>query len=831
MIDVHNPYALKLDPITPIRGQVPMRLVIVESPAKCKKIAGFLGSGYQVVATMGHIRALEPDLEAIGLAKDFELRYRFLPEKSKATKSLLAAAAGAEEIILAADDDREGEAIAYSVACLLKRSPESFPRAVFHEITETAIRNAVAAALAGRRIDMNRVHAQQARAVLDMMVGFTLSPLLWKHVAYGLSAGRCQTPALRLVSEREASIKGHTLQTTWELQGTFYTKKGASFKAVMVDELEDQESAMNYLENVHGDEKAVITANQQRPWSAAPPKPLMTSTLQQEASALYRLTPKATMSIAQALYEAGHITYMRTDHATMCDEAVQSARDWVVKEPTLGEEYLGQLTQAKPKAKEAKAQESKEAKTQPQEAHECIRPTHLEVRDLPREESWTAHDRKVYTLISQRAIQSVMAPARGKTATVTLTLVADETPFPWAATWRKTEFAGWKKLGETAKLDDEESPEETAATAWAAAIALTTGTELTWRTLQAVPKRTRAAPRFTEATLIRELEHKGIGRPSTYASLVETLMDKAYVEKQDIAGQTLTHTTMTITPSNWPPTTLLTQVSQGAEKQKLVPTPLGESALRFCLAHFAHLFAYDFTAQLEQRLDLVATGTETWKDVCRSTWDSYKADYTRLHDKASAPTASDKSRDFGNGLKAVRSAKGIFIVKEGSTKASKAEFVPIPPSLDFKTITPDEALALFKTHQEGTVLATIDGTSVFQKSGKFGAYVQWGSIRIPLIPEDTPQTLEVKLRAKATTDATKVCIGEYTFAKGAYGAYMYKTALQKKEFVKVPEGIDPKKLTVTEAAALYIQGKGSKGQKGPKGPSGRGRGRGRGRGS
>ena len=794
-----------------------MRLVVVESPAKCKKIAGFLGPGYHVLATYGHIRALEEDLDAIGLAKDFDLRFRFLKEKARATKPLLEAAAAAEEIILAADDDREGEAIAYSVACLLKRDPLSFPRAVFHEITETAVRTAVADALGGRRLDMNRVHAQQARAVLDMMVGFTVSPVLWKHVARGLSAGRCQTPALRLLYDRETSIRGHTSQTSWGLQGAFLSGK-TSFKATMVDELDDQESAMNYLENVHQDVSAVVTNTVQKPWTLAPPKPLMTSTLQQEASALYHLTPKTTMKIAQALYEAGYITYMRTDDTTMSQEAVDAARAKVTAD--FGAEYLGS------DVKVAKAGAGKAVAAQ--EAHECIRPTHLELRELPQTETWTAQDRKVYSLISQRALQSVMAPAKGQTRTVTITLTADDQSFPWSATWRTTDFAGWKRLGETAKLDEEEQDADTTTATWSFATRLLKGATLTWTSLQAVPKRSKASPRFTEATLIRELEHKGIGRPSTFASLVETILDKGYAEKKDIAGETITNTTMNLAPRTWPPSYTSTQVALGAEKQKLVPTELGTSVLTFCLANFPQLFAYDFTAHLEQRLDRVATGAEPWKEVCRTTWASYEADYTRLMDKASLPSESDKVRDFGNGLKAVKSAKGHFLVLEDATKdKTKTQFAPITADL-FKSLTPEEAKTAFEAHLAGDIMATIDGTPVLRKKGKFGAYVTWGTINHPLTPDDTAETIEIKLRAKAAVDAAKIKVGTYTFANGAYGLYMYKTDLKVKEsspakqgyihgsatrtreFITVPHGIDPKKLTETEATAVYLAGKAAK---------------------
>jgi DNA topoisomerase-1 len=297
-------------------------LLIVESPAKCNKIQGFLGPGWKVIATMGHIRALEEDLEAVGLTRDFEPRYEFLKEKGKAIAAIRAARLGADTIYLASDDDREGEAISYSVAALLNLDPATTPRAVFHEITEKAVKAAVASP---RRIDMNRVHAQQARAVLDMMVGFTISPLLWKYVGQGLSAGRCQTPALRLLKEREDDITTFSSETTWRVGGS-WSFQGTSFQADMLEDLEDVESATNFLENIHADQGGTVTSAFTKPTVEQPPKPLITSTLQQEASATMSLQPKRTMQIAQRLYEAGHITYMRTDHAILSEEAIVAAQ-------------------------------------------------------------------------------------------------------------------------------------------------------------------------------------------------------------------------------------------------------------------------------------------------------------------------------------------------------------------------------------------------------------------------------------------------------------------------------------------------------------------------
>ena len=707
-------------------------LVIVESPAKCKKIASYLGPGFVVLATMGHIRALEEDLDAVGINRDFEPRFRFLKEKSKATKPLLEAAAKATKIYLAADDDREGEAIAYSVACLLKCNPLTTPRAVFHEITSTAVKAAIENP---RLLDMNRVFAQQARAVLDMMVGFTISPLLWKHVARALSAGRCQTPALRIVSDREACVKGYSTATTWALEGEF--NAGFTFEGKMEDELEDQESALNYLENIHTSKDVLITSVEEKPWTANPPKPLITSSLQQEASALHKIGPKSTMVSAQALYEAGHITYMRTDNAVISEEAVKAAKDQV--RLLYGEKYVGEgRGEGKGKGEgegEGKKPESKKSKkTAPaQEAHEAIRPTHFELTEL--DDGWNDKDKKIYNLIYRRAIQSVMSAATGRTRTAKMNLIADNDSFPWSAKWRTTDFDGWQRLGNPAKLDDDDE-EDKDSDQWKNSQKLTKGSKLIWESLRAAPKRSKAPPRFTEATLIRELEKKGIGRPSTFASLVEVLTDKEYVEKKDISGVKANHTTLTIQPNQWPPLTQITQVPLGSEKGKLVPTSLGESVLAFCVREFPQLFAYEFTAQMENRLDRVARGEEEWKQLCRDTWNSYKESYTRLNDKSSLPSSSEKVKDFGGGFKAVMSKTGPLLVQENES-SSKPSFYTFPPESTIQSITEEEAKAWIQKVNGDTNVGTWENKPIVKKKGPYGEYLQCGEYRIPYQSSDT----------------------------------------------------------------------------------------------
>lgn len=771
-----------------------MNLVIVESPAKCKKISEILGPGFKVLATMGHIRALEEDLDAVGINRDFEPRFRFIKEKDRATAPILLAAKSAKTIYLAADDDREGEAIAYSVACLLKKDPLSFPRSVFHEITAKAIKEAIANP---RRIDMNRVYAQQARSVLDMMVGFTISPLLWKHVAKKLSAGRCQTPALRLVVERENQIKSHTTQTSWTLKGKF--KGPLTFDAKMTDDLEDQESAMNYLENVNGDDTVTVKSNITKPWTASPPKPLITSTLQQEASALHKVNPKATMKIAQALYEAGHITYMRTDFAILSEEAIQEAQAWVLQ--AHGEKYV-EKPKPKPKAKADKAK-ADNATPQAQEAHEAIRPTHFEVVDLPGD--WTPTDRKIYALIWKRAVQSTMTAAKGDSLSL-LTQIANDTDFEWVSSWKRTTFDGWQILGKAVNIDSESDDESPSEAIWKAASSIKPGTPLKWLNLTAEPKRTKASARFTEATLIRELERRGIGRPSTFASLVETLFDKTYIDKQDIPGSKAQQTTLTTTPNTWPPTTTLTQISLGAEKQKLVPTPLGESVLNFCVKEFPQLFAYEFTAQMERRLDNVSKGNEQWKAICRDTWTSYSDDHKRLSDRASAPSQSEKVNDFGDGFKAVMSKSGPLLVQEAKSKTEKPmkpTFYTLPKDTDITKITKEEALEFIRALEAERRVGEFDGKAIVKKKGPYGEYLESGTYKVPFIEEDTMETILAKFTAKKESASKLTRVGPYIFTVGQYGPYMYKENVKKKIFVSVPATIDPKRLTQTEADALY----------------------------
>lgn len=813
-----------------------VNLVIVESPAKCSKIQGFLGPGWIVQATYGHIRALQDDLSAVGLDNDFEPTYTFLKEKAKSIASLKEAAKKAETVFLASDDDREGEAISYSVAVLLGLHPQTTPRCVFHEITATAVKHAVANP---RRIDMNRVNAQQARSILDMMVGFTISPLLWSYVGPALSAGRCQTPALRLLCDKEETIQRFSAETVWKLSGIWETANGFGFPGGLKDELEDNESAINFLDNIHEDPSATVFSAKTNAWSESGPKPLITSTLQQEASALYSCPPKRTMLIAQKLYEQGHITYMRTDHATLSEEARSDASTMVTK--LYGEAYVNTMdTNTNTKTKKV----APLALPKAQEAHEAIRPTHFETVTLPSDEKWDDTEKKVYRLIWARSVQSVMSACKGDERVLTFVASGDPGEFPWEAKWRRTTFPGWRRVGlSTVQLDETEvaGDADAAQATWIQAISLREADTLRWTSVEAAPVTSKPPPRYNEATLVRELEKKGIGRPSTYASLVGTLLEKKYAEKRDTPAKPTAVLSYRLSSlGQWPPKEFTVTKQLGAEKDKMVPTPLGQRILTFCLREFKNLFEYEFTAQMEMRLDKVAHGDEPWKQVCRDTWNSYKAHYAELKTtkkgsrgaelkaERTAHTASN-SKEFSDGLKAVLGRKGPILLREdASGDKEKTTFYGWPEGVDFATLTEDHALAFVESLTKPSSWGTFQGHPIVLKKGPHGQYAQAGTLNVKVVDGETAATLQQKFEEKGK--ATLHSLGDFEFRIGQYGPFMYKKATggTKPQFVRLPEGLDPKSLTAEAAERIYQTGLQQKSSSGRGGRGGRGRGRGRG---
>ena len=694
-----------------------MNVLIIESPGKQKTIQGFLGAGWRVVASMGHIRGLTHDLKF--LENNYEPTYEFLKEKSKAIAALKEAAKGAAEIYLAADRDFEGEQIAYSVKILLKL-PASVKRITFTEITEKAIRHAIANP---GSIDMNRVHTQQARSLLDLLIGFTMSPLLWKNVAANLSAGRCQIPSIRLVVEREDAILAFKTESSYYI-GADWNHNGFVFPGTMDDSLEDEESAINYMENVVNT-SGTIVGNEVKPWSAAAPPPLMTSTLQQQASAIFGMNPKTTMMIAQRLYEAGHITYMRTDKAVISEEAILAIKAWVTG--NYGAEFCSNSIK-----KTKKAEEETKAGLSNQEAHEAIRPTHIEVTEVDGDGA------SLYRLIWQRTIQSQMAAAQGHTCTVKIDL--DE--FLWTSRWKRTTFPGWQIIGRVASIDQEEEEEKEDNNDWKKAIEIPVGAIVPWKTMKAADKETKAQGRYTEATLIRELEKHGIGRPSTFASLLATIQEKHYVSVSNIPATVKKVKEHLLEFGSLPIKSIMKDKKVAAEKNKLIPTELGRSVLGFMLNHFDDMFNYDFTSRMEQRLDLIAEGKEEWKAVVHDTWMSYKERYNALN-----------------------------VVSERKNK-------------------------------EVEHIGEWNGQAIEKKTGKFGDYLQCGEISIPFLMEPLEETIQ-RFEVKTAVKSNERVFKEYVIRTGQYGPYIMKTGLKKPQFISLSQDIDISILTDKDVDGLY----------------------------
>ena len=786
-----------------------MRLVIVESPAKCSKIQEYLGAGYKVQSSMGHIRALKQDLDAVGIERNWVPHYEIITKKASTVKQLRATAANAEEVIIATDDDREGEGIAFHICSILKLDPTQTRRIVFHSITKQAIQEAIRPENA-KTVDMDKFHAQQTRAMLDMLIGYTLSPVLWKQLnsnGLPLSAGRCQTPALKLVLDRDAEIERHTAKGFWKLHGEFLVAGIQAAVQASRDNLETDTAVTTYLQAATANRQALLKTLKTSMRTHGAPKPLITSTLQQEASKTFGLSPRNTMTTAQSLYEKGHITYMRTDNAFLSAEGAQQAR--VVIEAQYGVDYLGPVGQHQGQAKQSQAQAKQsqaqakqsqaQAKPEAQAAHEAIRPTHPEVEQP---ESLTPIEAKVYHLIWTRALQSQMAASTEDCRGLTFVLDADPEKAPWYGEQLKVKFHGWKILstGEKAATN-----QETQAAAWDAWAKVVANTAASWASIAAEEEFTKPPNRYTEASLIHELEHKGIGRPSTFASLVETIIERAYVDRSDAAGTKLNVRKWLVErPAVWPPTQPQQTQVVGKETNRLQTTALGRTVAEFLYKHYSDIFDYAYTAAMETELDRISKGERSWKTLLQSNWDAYKTRYTEhlttVQDpEAKKAQAQARKRDLGDGIQVILGRKGPLLLKE-ATK----EFASLPRNASFDTVTLQQAQAAYRA-KEGEVLGSYGEDSIIKKKGPYGFYVECGAIRVPVKPEDEFEAILAKIQAKETqaTDpatAYERIVGDYKIKKGPYGLYFFKHTAKKAAFVKYT-GPDPDKATVEELDA------------------------------
>ncbi len=679
-------------------------LVIVESPAKAKTIEKFLGADYKVMSSFGHIRDLKKKTLSIN-EKTMEPDYEIPEEKRKLVSELKKQVKKAKKVWLASDEDREGEAISWHLCEVLELDKETTNRIVFHEITKTAILEAIEHP---RRLDMNLVNAQQARRLLDRLVGFKLSPVLWRKVKPALSAGRVQSVAVRLIVEREREIQAFASEPYYRINAIFTVPQAdgtvAEVKAELDKRFTEHNDAVAFLERCRNARFTVNSVNK-RPLKRMPAPPFTTSTLQQEAARKLGFTVTQTMMVAQHLYENGRITYMRTDSVNLSKLALAASRDEIT---TLwGAEY-SHTRNFQTHSKGA------------QEAHEAIRPTYLSDQTI----EGTLQERRLYDLIWKRTIASQMAEAEIEKTIVTIDIDGQEEKF--VANGEVVTFDGFLKVYHESTDDEEQDNEDVNLLPTLAA-----GDVLERKTIVSTEKYAQGPLRYTEASLVKKLEELGIGRPSTYAPTISTIQQREYVVKGDKTGEERQYVTDTL--SNGRITSKTRTEITGKEKGKLLPTDIGTVVNDFLMEHFPEIMDYNFTARVESQFDLIAEGKEEWVKMMRTFDHDFEPVVNKVMNARSEHKAGE--RQLGTDPQSGRPVYvkiGRFgpVVQIGSADDEvKPRFAQLPAGKSLETITLDEALELFRLPRN---IGEFEGEIVSVGAGRFGPYVQHGGKYVSL---------------------------------------------------------------------------------------------------
>ncbi|MBA3829770.1 MAG: type I DNA topoisomerase [Taibaiella sp.] len=772
-------------------------LLIVESPAKAKTIEKILGSDFDVRSCYGHIRDLEKEDMGIDIKNGFKPKYAISEDKVKVVKELRSLAKKADEVWLATDEDREGEAISWHLCEVLDLDPATTKRIVFHEITKPAIEKAV---LKPRTVNMDLVNAQQARRILDRIVGFELSPVLWRKMSMrnNLSAGRVQSVAVRLIAEREREITRFKAQSSFKLEAYFQApdinKKQVTFKAEGPDKLKDAAGAQAYLEKCIGAAYAVKDV-QVKPAKKSPAAPFTTSTLQQEASRKMGYSVSKTMLLAQKLYENGHITYMRTDSVNLSETALDSAQQSITG--LFGEKYH-----------QKRVYHTKNASAQ--EAHEAIRPTDLNIT-----EAGDADSRRLYDLIWKRTMASQMADAQLERTIAKISVSAH--PDPLTATGEVMRFDGFLKVYAESR-DEEDGEEENEGML----PPLTSGQSLDLSEMRATERFTRPLPRYTEASLVKKLEELGIGRPSTYAPTISTIQQRGYVEKREKEGVKRDYQTLLLKDNKIEQRTDNENV--GAERAKLFPTDLGLVVTDFLSEHFKSVMDYGFTAKIEEEFDEIADGKKVWNKMIDTFYNPFHEQVSQTIENAGRAKGEHVlGVDAGSG-KPVVARLGRFgpMVQIGTTEdEEKPRFAKLRTGQSIETITFDEAMELFKLPRK---LGLFEGEDVTVNIGRFGPYAQHTDKFYSLKKEMDPYTVEleevaplIEEKRKAQAESTiKIFEKEkIKILKGPYGPYIkqglrnYKIPKEKQE--------TPANLTIEEVKAIIEDVKANPPKKVPRG--------------
>lgn len=752
-------------------------LVIVESPAKAKTIEKFLGKDFVVKSSFGHIRDLPSKDMSIDIENDFQPKYVVSEDKGKIVSELKKEVQKADMVWLASDEDREGEAIAWHLKETLGLEPEKTKRIVFNEITKNAILNAVENP---RDIDINLVNAQQARRVLDRIVGYEISPVLWKKVKPALSAGRVQSVAVRLIVEKETEIQNFKQHTLYKVKAAFLTNEGKHIFTTLDKKFETKEETLKFLNDC---KEAIfsVEAIETKPSKTSPSAPFTTSTLQQEASKRLGMSVSRTMSVAQNLYEEGYITYMRTDSVNLSDLALAQAKEVILSE--YGDSYL-KIRKYANKIKGA------------QEAHEAIRPTDLSRKEIIAEPA----AQKLYDLIRKRTLASQMADAKLEKTNITISISNREEKY--IANGEVVLFDGFMKV--YAPNREEDSTEEKESTSILPRV--NQGEVLQHLYSKAQESHSTPPARYNEAMLVKKLEDLGIGRPSTYAPTITTIQKREYVNKQDNPAQQREIVVLFLENGNI--NEQQEQENFGSEKGKLHPTDIGTIVNNFLVEHFTDIIDYNFTAQVEKQFDKIAQGDESWQDMM-------KEFYTPFHKEVEATKESKK--ESGERLLGIDNASGKNVyAKIGRFGAmiqigeisdeEKPRFASLKKTQSINTITLEEALDLFRLPR---IVGILNEHEIVANNGRFGAYISYNTKNYTLPKGIDPMEVSfeecvevIEKKDKQTELVGKVLATkdgkDITLAYGRYGMYI---KYDENNF-RIPRGVNAGEITAEQAIAI-----------------------------
>ncbi len=753
-------------------------LVIVESPAKAKTIEGFLGKEYTVKSSYGHVRDLNKNTLSVDIEHDFEPEYEISDDKKALVAELRKLSKASDTVWLASDEDREGESISWHLYEALELKKKDTKRIVFHEITKTAILNAIENP---RDIDMDLVAAQQARRVLDRLVGYELSPLLWKKVKPALSAGRVQSVAVRLIVEREEEIKNFVQTSAYRITAQFtFQKDGQEYNlfAELPHRFDTEEETRNFLEQcVNAGYK--VDSIEKKPATRYPAPPFTTSTLQQEAARKLGFSVANTMRIAQQLYESGKITYMRTDSVNLSSLALGMAKKEIME--NYGAEYV-KTRQYHTKTKGA------------QEAHEAIRPTYLNQHTI----KGTADERKLYELIWKRTIASQMADAQMERTNVNIGISTNDKQF--VATGEVILFDGFLKV--YMESFDDDRAEDTAAIL----PPIEVGTSLDLEKMEAQQRYTRHPLRYTEASLVKKMEELGIGRPSTYAPTISTIQKREYVTKGDVKGEPQNYQIITL--KNNKISDKMGKENYGAEKGKLLPTDIGILVNKFLTQYFESIIDYNFTANVEKEFDKIAEGECEWNTMI-------KEFYKNFHQQV-VSTTENSGKFSGEKLLGVDPATGknVYVkvgrfgpvAQIGDTESEeKPRFAGLKKDMSIENVTLEEVLKLFDFPR---ILGEFEGKEITVAVGRFGPYIRHDNKFYSLAKTDNPALVEYDraveiINEKRQKDLNNIILTfdqdpDMRVLNGRFGPYI----TYKKNNYKIPKGTEPSTLTYEACLAI-----------------------------